>query len=500
MAPIDWDDQTDRVQVSIDIEKLSIGDEFTIEGKNVTLLSIFDEVDHFKNCNLAAWELKYCLDNDKSRFDWAADYGRGVIYYMKDECGNECPYDFKNIMFEIGFDKDGYATTKDSEVVSHDYIYTFTCKVNNSNSYYFVDASIFCNNGALQGQVIGNVMAPHYINGNQQALNGNVFYDNKELSANNNTFELYCTKNIIGNNCNSNTFGKGCTRNNIGRNSEYNEFKGYNYNIITNDCNRCSFGISCYNISMNNYCNDNVFNSGCNNILIKHSSHHNIFGVGCMNSVIGEDCCNNEFGEYCTDITLDGDCCYNIFGHYCREIYMVDCSGNQFGHDCRDIWLDAECNDNTFGLGCKDNTFEHYCYNNRIGDGCIEVYLEKECYYNNIGKQCDNVYISEYSCYNNIGDRCDDIYFVEADYFYVNVLANTRGEAITGIEPDAPYPQVCGYDENDNYIAKPMLSNVSSTGGSAKTKSNTKTKKAKSVTKNKKESKTIKTKRFNVNQ
>jgi hypothetical protein len=24
--------------------------------------------------------------------------GRGVIYYMKDEHGNECPYDFKNIL------------------------------------------------------------------------------------------------------------------------------------------------------------------------------------------------------------------------------------------------------------------------------------------------------------------------------------------------------------------------------------------------------------------
>ena len=25
--------------------------------------------------------------------------GKGVIYYMKDEWGNECPYDFKNIQY-----------------------------------------------------------------------------------------------------------------------------------------------------------------------------------------------------------------------------------------------------------------------------------------------------------------------------------------------------------------------------------------------------------------
>lgn len=55
---------------------------------------------YFADCNLAAWKLKYCIDNDTSRFFWADDdNGKGVIYYMKDEWGNECGYDFKNIQF-----------------------------------------------------------------------------------------------------------------------------------------------------------------------------------------------------------------------------------------------------------------------------------------------------------------------------------------------------------------------------------------------------------------
>jgi hypothetical protein len=50
--------------------------------------------------NIPAWELKYCFDNDINRFAWAdPSEGKGVIYYMKDEHGNECPYDFKNIQF-----------------------------------------------------------------------------------------------------------------------------------------------------------------------------------------------------------------------------------------------------------------------------------------------------------------------------------------------------------------------------------------------------------------
>ena len=56
---------------------------------------------YFSNSDLNAWELKYCLDNDTSRFVWVDNYesGRGVIYYLKDEWNNECPYDFKNIQF-----------------------------------------------------------------------------------------------------------------------------------------------------------------------------------------------------------------------------------------------------------------------------------------------------------------------------------------------------------------------------------------------------------------
>ena len=62
--------------------------------------------EYFANCKLEAWELKYCLDNDTNRFAWAdGTNGTGVIYWMKDEWGNQCAYDFKNIQF-IRHEKD----------------------------------------------------------------------------------------------------------------------------------------------------------------------------------------------------------------------------------------------------------------------------------------------------------------------------------------------------------------------------------------------------------
>lgn len=58
------------------------------------------ETDYFANSNLSAWQIWYCLDNATTRFPWAdSTNGKGVIYRMIDEWGNECGYDFKNIMY-----------------------------------------------------------------------------------------------------------------------------------------------------------------------------------------------------------------------------------------------------------------------------------------------------------------------------------------------------------------------------------------------------------------
>lgn len=56
---------------------------------------------YYQYADLSAWELKYCLDNDGDRFKWAdTTNGHGVVYYMKDDHNNECPYDFKQIQFK----------------------------------------------------------------------------------------------------------------------------------------------------------------------------------------------------------------------------------------------------------------------------------------------------------------------------------------------------------------------------------------------------------------
>ena len=62
---------------------------------------VINSNEYFADANLNAWKVWYCLDNDDTRYKWAdTENGKGVIWRMIDEWGNDCPYDFKNVQFK----------------------------------------------------------------------------------------------------------------------------------------------------------------------------------------------------------------------------------------------------------------------------------------------------------------------------------------------------------------------------------------------------------------
>lgn len=82
--------QFDIVVQAIDVDTLSEDAEAMLHDGDT----------YFELCDLRRWELKYTVFNDVSRYTWAdSENGKGVVYWMKDEFGNECGYDFKNIQF-----------------------------------------------------------------------------------------------------------------------------------------------------------------------------------------------------------------------------------------------------------------------------------------------------------------------------------------------------------------------------------------------------------------
>ena len=173
---------------------------------------------YFDGNDLGAWELWYDLDNDTEKYEWAdATNGKGVIYRMIDDKANDCPYDFKNILFYNT--KYTYNTTKDN------YYYTFS---------YVVPDKLY--DGTVEKRVkfcYANSMGVRIYSSKRKLL-FNVFHCT--------AFGNSCSDNTFGNNCFNNTFGTNCSNNTFGTNCYYN-----------------TFGNSCYYNTFGNYCGHNTF-------------------------------------------------------------------------------------------------------------------------------------------------------------------------------------------------------------------------------------------------
>ena len=114
------------------------------------VVTISDGKYYFEDCCLESWNIKYCLDNDTSRFKWANKNGYGVIYYMKDNYCNEAYYDFKNIVY----------------IVAGEPMFTFNDSLDSSDL-------------SLVGRAKCNVINPSYLEGYANkailTLNRNIF-------------------------------------------------------------------------------------------------------------------------------------------------------------------------------------------------------------------------------------------------------------------------------------------------------------------------------------
>ena len=340
---------------------------------------------YFQNCKLENWLLKYCLDNDTGRFAWADDQeGRGVVYYMKDEWGNECPYDFKNIKFQrwaVTADQDhpylvvdnadnnygyyyGAKDLQDNNVLSKatygedtGYFYTFSLKDLESGEWF--DYTVVAHLGLKNEE--GNEIACYdnhlteatdeYASGKGEMakmLNNIVFFNcYGDLSDTSYADDYsYCNNNRFLGNCHSNTFGNNCFNNSFGNNNYQNTFGNYfQYNSFGNCCQYNSFG---------NYNYQNTFGN---------SFYRNSFGNSCGSNTFGNDCYSNSFGNYNYQNTFGNECYSNSFGNDFRY--------NSFGNECNNNSFGNNCGRNTFGNGCKYNSFGNYCQNNTVFEGVM---------------------------------------------------------------------------------------------------------------------------------
>lgn len=461
---------TDYVCTTVQEESQSAGHQFDIivRADDVNVLNenawaaLHEGDTYFANSKLDAWKLKYCLDNDTTRFAWAdSTNGKGVIYYMKDEWDNECPYDFKNIQFKrykiteckdyanlvdkylairsLKFsDEEDYKYFPEIAVVSTSdtmWLYTFneipydyqtsTAVTKDASLNMFLVDRDGGSSGCKYNKVsqcifgydvpIGNKYSNQWLN---NVTFNNIRYPDDESGVS----SMYnCSDTTLKDNCYAISFEE-CYYNTV-TNSKYNILYSSSGNKIIG-----AIGNTFISSSSNN-----IKDGFSSNILL--NANQNTFDHDCSNNVLRTNCSNNTFGAYCQNNSLSDNCIYNNFEPSCTNNNLTGSNYNSFGDNCYKNTLNNKCNYNTLRDNCKNNTIGQLSSYNTIGSGCQNNVFGEAFIYNTLGKNCSdntiginfqNNILGESCTKNTFGDRCMN------NYFYRYAVNNVFGTDFSG--------------------------------------------------------------------
>ncbi|MBP5177606.1 MAG: hypothetical protein ILP02_03370 [Clostridia bacterium] len=267
---------------------------------------------YFEGSRLDAWEIKYSVLNDKTRFAWADTIsGKGVVYFMKDEWGNEAPYDFKNALFkrtENGYDYYAYTfSSLDGHDISEVIAGTadvYDASVPNTALTYTCAAS-------------GNVIKEYVVD------ESDGYFDINDIV-------------IIedgADSCYGNYFGVSCAHVTAGANFRLNRFAG--------GCENFTFGDDCLNNAFGTDLSDNTFGDGCCHNKLGGGSVGNEFGDNCTHNEAGAGFSHNVVGNYSDHNHFGVNCAYCVFGNPAPGFSGVNFSYNTVGSDVRFVALSS---------------------------------------------------------------------------------------------------------------------------------------------------------------
>ena len=335
---------------------------------------------YYDKCNLSAWELKYMLDNNTKRYSWVDDrykviqafndykvddiilidtynelsdtnkanceqIGKGVIYYMKDEFGNECSYDFKSILFERFFIESPEVANKYQDWI-------------NGQHYSALSKT----------QWDQFNISPSYTSSN----NNTVFYYTFDTGSETGPEDLTWYNAQEGKNtCRDNHFAYACNLYNVVSDGE---------SVISIDKNKIVLGNNVFigTEFVSNTCSDQGFSY--NTIL--NGAKYNSFGGNFAFNIIGENFTNNVFGNDCKLNILAENFQYNTTGNkFQRNCIIQDNRDNLYKESFIRNSLSYSITDNIFGNNIKDSTFPDFFKNNELGGDTIELKISESVHY-----------------------------------------------------------------------------------------------------------------------
>lgn len=366
---------------------------------------------YFANSKLEAWKLKYCLDNDTSRFGWADEVnGKGVIYRMIDEYNNDLPYDFKNIQFKR-YDLRGLQLIEGPYYGSHlDSLKNAYQTAMNLSTFHIlqisskpitnvdpetIDEYLEGTGYTSSDGTFASIDDPEFYGdpGLFVLLNDSNYYwvytfneqltdmstmtiDASLLEVNkiSNNFIPFSTSlkdNVfVGNSCYSNTFGDYCGSNTIGS-YFYNNAVGNNF---YNNAIESNF----YDNTIGNDFSGNIIRNHFNNNTIRKKFSDNIIGNHFSSNIIGNDFRSNVIATYVSNNTIGNNFNYNtvkssFYGNTVGEYFSsntvgINFSDNIIGNDFRDNIIRNDFKYNIVGNYFSYNAIGSYFYYNTVGN------------------------------------------------------------------------------------------------------------------------------------
>lgn len=257
--------------------------------------------------------------------------GKGTILWMKDEFGNECPYDFKNIQFKRWKAYD----TRQGRRLQDRYVSAGSHRnpsgITNQNDSDFIWAYTFSNTSS------GSTIEDYSLN-----------------PKNNKYFGSY--GNIIKENTDD-----------------------YLNNIVIYNRSYCNyFGCDCQYITIADYSSGDY-------------SYNNIFEGENRRIILGRNCSDNCFKNRASYSMVRGG--RNIIGETCTDILLYETSGNRIGENGTDIKILVDCNDNIIGSHCSTIELSAMAEGNRIGDYCSNIW--GRFIGTTIGNYCNNIHTED---------------------------------------------------------------------------------------------------------
>ena len=371
-----------------------------------------------KNANLPAWELKYCLDNDVTRFAWVNNIfafkisdGDEIYIYTrhpeKDEDGKFAWAYVNNTCLDVDYDE----VPDWNDIDVEDLIYTDSERIRDGMTldmggvtvvsvgemHYPGKGVIYYMKDEYNNETpydFKNIQFPRALDeeGNFNPDEGIITWcytfggtidrsiKNTGLHTFNNnsigTYYMGCDENfripdnvfLGGNNeCMSknNKLGMNCYGNTFGTQAQS--------NILGDDCYGNVFGNGCHENTFDFNCRDNILTSECSLNILRGNCYNNIFGDCCNYNILEKNCAYNIFGNGFDFSILEGNCAYNIFGTYCNSnVLGANCCDNIFGDACCHI---------TFGSGCVGNTFAYDDVNKEPEDWFYYINFASGCCY-----------------------------------------------------------------------------------------------------------------------